>query len=176
MKLLVVVDMQNDFVTGVLGTEQAVTITDAVCQIAKDYEGEVVYTKDTHTAQYLETQEGKNLPVVHCQTGTKGWELIDGLKELQSAHNAKVFEKPCFGSISLGEYVKELTENQGLTQVDLVGVCTDICVISNAMVIKAFAPEVVINVYEDATAGVTTASHQTALEAMKMCQINIIHR
>ena len=173
MKLLVVVDMQKDFVTGVLGTEEARSIVDAVYDIAKEYDGEVVYTMDTHTASYLETQEGRNLPVIHCVEGTEGFELMDCLKELSEQKGSKVFKKPSFGSIALGEYVKDLAEHHGLTQVELVGVCTDICVISNAMLIKAFAPEVEVSVYENATAGVTVESHNNALDAMKACQIRI---
>ncbi len=171
-KLLVVIDMQTDFTTGALGTKEAVLILPSVKQKIEHYQKDgnpIVFTKDTHQTNYLTTQEGKNLPVSHCMEGSKGWELDPIIAPL--ALDAPCFCKPSFGSIELGSYVKE----GNFDQVELIGLCTDICVISNAMIIKAFSPETSIIVDASCCAGVTPKSHQTALEAMKMCQIQIIN-
>ena len=166
-KLLIVVDMQNDFITGALGSADAVSIIPTVrAEIEKrGAQGwEIAYTRDTHAQDYLSTQEGKRLPVEHCVKGTHGWEIADGLYV-----GGKVFDKPVFGSCELGEYVKA----GNYTAVELIGVCTDICVISNALLIKAYAPETRVSVKAEACAGVTQESHQTALKAMQGCQIDI---
>lgn len=168
-KLLVVVDMQNDFIGGALGTQEAQSILPAVRARIADArkEGEVVvFTRDTHGDDYLSTQEGKNLPVPHCIAGTAGHEIAAGL----CLAGERVFDKPAFGSIELAAYVKE----GGFTAVELVGVCTDICVISNALLIKAFCPEAEVCVRAGCCAGVTAQSHQTALEAMRACQVKIL--
>lgn len=169
-KLLVVVDMQKDFIDGALGTSEAQKIVGNVKEKIENYDGDVVFTLDTHSEIYLSTQEGKNLPVEHCIKGTSGWELDENLKEL--AQGRQIFEKPTFGSVELAEYVvsKEYTE------VELIGLCTDICVISNAMLIKAFLPEVKVAVDALCCAGVTPESHNNALSAMAMCQIEIKNR
>lgn len=168
-KLLVVVDMQNDFIGGALGTQEAQSILPAVRARIADArkEGEeVAFTRDTHGEEYLSTQEGKNLPVPHCIAGTAGHEIAAGL----CLAGERVFDKPAFGSIELAAYVKE----RGFAAVELVGVCTDICVISNALLIKAFCPEAEVCVRAGCCAGVTPQSHQTALDAMRACQVKIL--
>lgn len=166
--LLVVVDMQNDFVNGVLGTKEAAAIVPEVVKLVQGFEGDIIFTRDTHHEDYLNTQEGKNLPVVHCIEGTEGWEIVPELKEL--ADRAYVINKPTFGSMELA---KLLTE-RGYGEITLCGVCTGICVISNAMLAKAAVPETPVSVAADCCACVTPDSHHTALEAMKLCQIAIV--
>ena len=168
-KLLVVVDMQNDFIGGALGTQEAQSILPAVRARIADArkEGEeVAFTRDTHGEEYLSTQEGKNLPVPHCIAGTAGHEIAAGL----CLAGERGVDKPAFGSIELAAYVKE----RGFAAVELVGVCTDICVISNALLIKAFCPEAEVCVRAGCCAGVTPQSHQTALAAMRACQVKIL--
>ncbi len=166
-KLLVVVDMQKDFIDGALGTSEAQKIVGNVKEKIENFDGDVVFTLDTHSEIYLHTQEGKNLPVEHCIKGTPGWELDENLKDLAKAR--RIFEKPTFGSVELAEYVA----SKDYTEVELIGLCTDICVISNAMLIKAFLPEVKVLVDASCCAGVTPQSHNNALSAMAMCQIEI---
>lgn len=167
---LVVVDMQKDFIDGALGTKEAVAIVDNVAAVVKAFDGEVIFTRDTHYDNYLETQEGRNLPVVHCIKGTDGWQLDKKLEVLRT-DSMKIFDKPTFGSVELAEYLKA---DPGLESITLVGLCTDICVISNALLIKASMPETEIKVIENCCAGVTPQSHANALEAMKMCQVKIV--
>ena len=167
--VLVVVDMQKDFIDGALGTKEAVAIVDNVAEAIRSFDGEVIFTRDTHFDNYMETQEGRNLPVPHCIKGTEGWQIDKKLESLRT-DDMKVFDKPTFGSVELAAYLKE---NKELEQVTIVGLCTDICVISNALLIKANLPEVEITVLEKCCAGVTPQSHKNALEAMKMCQIKI---
>ncbi len=166
--------MQNDFVTGCLGTKEAKDILPRVLKTVTAFEqdGIVLFTRDTHESNYLNTQEGRNLPVVHCIRGSEGWEIIPELNEI--AKNHLIFDKPAFGSTALAKYIQQLADCEEAVEVSLCGVCTGICVISNAMLIKAFAPEVPLRVIADACACVTPASHQTALEAMKTCQIEVI--
>lgn len=167
-RLLVVVDMQKDFIDGSLGTKEAAAIVPAVKKKIEDYEkagDEVVFTLDTHFDNYLDTQEGKNLPVKHCIKGSEGWRLH---KELEGFQGRR-FEKVTFGSIECGQYAAR----GGYDRVELVGLCTDICVISNAMLIKAMAPELPVEVDSTCCAGVTPQSHENALSAMKMCQIAV---
>ncbi len=168
-KVLIVVDMQNDFIDGALGTAEAVNIVPAVLEKIKTFDGTVIYTRDTHEENYMETQEGGNLPVPHCIRGTKGWEIR---KELQMA-GADVVDKPTFGSRALGEKLVKMNEAEEIASITLIGLCTDICVISNAFVIKAFLPEVPIIVDARCCAGVTPESHKQALAAMKVCQIQV---
>lgn len=170
MKLLVVVDMQNDFVTGALGTAEAVAIVpNVVNKVARaGQEGtSVVFTQDTHAQNYLETREGRHLPVPHCVRDTEGWAIIPELREYVSGRIC--INKPTFGSTELMELVVE----EGFDDIELIGLCTDICVISNAMLIKAALPEAEVSVDSACCAGVTPASHVNALEAMKMCQITV---
>ena len=171
MKYLVVVDMQNDFITGSLGTKEAEAILPKVIEKVKNYEGTVIYTKDTHQAEYLSTQEGKNLPVEHCIEGTWGWELAGELEELSKSN--KIFNKPTFGSVELAKYLVEENEKEEIEAIELCGLCTDICVISNAFVIKANLTEVPVSVDASCSAGVTPESHLNALSAMKMCQVAV---
>ena len=170
MKVLVVIDMQNDFIDGALGTPEACAIVPAVVDKIRNFDGLVLATRDTHGADYLNTQEGRNLPVEHCIKGTKGWELNP---EISALIKEAPIDKPTFGSCELGMKLKELAEHENIENITLIGVCTDICVISNAMIIKAFLPEVPVTVVKDCCAGVTPESHLRALEAMRSCQIEI---
>ena len=175
MKVLVVVDMQNDFVDGALGTKEACAIVPDGVKMIEGFEGKIVATRDTHGENYMETQEGRNLPVVHCVKGTKGWEINSEIQKALDEKNAAVFDKPTFGSVELGEYVRKLDQEEGpVEEILLAGVCTDICVISNALLLKAYLPEVPVKVAASCCAGVTPENHARALEAMKPCQIEII--
>lgn len=173
-KILIVIDMQNDFVTGALGSEEAKKIVPAVVDKVKNYDGDVIFTRDTHGEDYIQTQEGKNLPVPHCIKGTDGWQIIPELLTLQQEKNCKVFDKPTFGSTELTEYIKNEYESGNAEEVELIGVCTDICVVSNAMLIKANAPELPVSVTAGCCAGVTPQKHNAALETMQSCQIKIM--
>lgn len=167
-KVLLVIDMQNDFIDGALGTQEAVAIVDNVNEKIAAYRqsgGKVVFTRDTHFEDYLETLEGKNLPVKHCIKGTNGWEITSRI----DTANDKIINKRTFGSLELADYVETLC----VDTIEIVGLCTDICVISNAMILKAKFPEMAIKVDSSCCAGVTPESHSNALEAMKMCQIEI---
>ena len=177
MKVLIVVDMQNDFVTDALGTAEAVAIVPAVVERVKRAQetGErIFFTRDTHESAYLQTQEGQKLPVEHCIRDSKGWEIVPQLKALSEAPGVTVLDKPTFGSTVLGETLRELDGKEPIEAITLVGLCTDICVISNALLAKAFLPEVPIRVEAACCAGVTPASHENALEAMKVCQIEVV--
>ena len=169
-KILVVVDMQNDFIDGALGTAEAVAIVPKVAEKIKNFDGTVLYTRDTHEENYMETQEGRNLPVPHCIRGTEGWQIRT---ELQQA-DAVVVDKPTFGCRELAEKLVEMNAEEAIESITLIGLCTDICVISNAFVIKAFLPETSIIVDAACCAGVTPESHERALEAMKVCQIQVV--
>jgi len=169
-KLLIVVDMQNDFITGSLGSAQAQAIVPAVREKIETYKkagDAVIFTRDTHTADYLHTQEGRRLPVVHCVGGTEGHRIAP---ELDTAE-CGVFDKPSFGSLALAERVAQMGE---LEEIELCGLCSDICVVSNALILKARFPETTVTVDTRATAGVTEESHRAALLTMKMCQVNIV--
>ncbi len=173
-KLLIVVDMQNDFIDGALGTSEAQAIVENVSAKIKEYDENgdlVIFTADTHQENYLDTQEGRNLPVPHCIKGSPGWDISS---KLPRPEDAPVIEKNTFGSKELGIMLMEL-ERSGQTpeSIELVGLCTDICVISNAMMVKAFLPEVPVSVDASCCAGVTPKSHENALKAMEMCQIRI---
>ncbi|RGV92642.1 cysteine hydrolase [Ruminococcus sp. AF14-10] len=168
MNVLIVVDMQNDFIDGALGTKEAEAIVPRVVDKIHNFDGLVLATRDTHEADYLQTQEGVNLPVEHCIRGTKGWELRPEIQELITT---EVIDKPTFGSRELAELL--VKREQAIERITLVGLCTDICVISNAMVLKAFMPEIPVYVDASCCAGVTPESHARALEAMKVCQIQI---
>jgi len=168
-KILIVVDMQNDFIDGALGSCEAQAIVKNVREKLEKFDGEVIFTLDTHGEDYLKTQEGKKLPVPHCIKGSMGWELHPDLIEL--AKNR--IEKPTFGAVSLPEYVCNLLGGEP-SEIELVGLCTDICVISNAMLLKAAFPETKITVDSSCCAGVSPQSHQTALDAMRAVQIEVI--
>lgn len=176
MKVLVVVDMQNDFIDGALGTKEAVAIVPNVAEKIKGFDGRVLFTRDTHEENYMETQEGKNLPVPHCICGSEGWQIRP---ELDALRTGDAIDKPTFGSVNLGHILKRQDDElkakgeTGIESITLIGLCTDICVISNAMLVKACLPEVPVIVDASCCAGVTPQSHENALEAMKMCQIII---
>lgn len=174
-KVLIVVDMQNDFIDGPLGTKEARALVSKVVDRIKKFKGIVVYTQDTHQANYLSTQEGKHLPVAHCLQGTEGWKLHKDIEAERLASKGKVFEKGTFGCLSLGQALQAQNNKEPIESIELIGLCTDICVMNNALLIKAFLPEVPIIVDASAVAGITPQSHQNALSAMKMCQINIIN-
>ena len=169
--ILVVVDMQKDFVDGVLGTKEAVAIVSNVASTIREFPGKVFYTLDTHQENYLETEEGKKLPVVHCVKGTPGWQLDETVKEALLDKNAIGVEKPTFGSTRLMELLQEIPSIRSIT---FLGLCTDICVISNVLLAKANFPEVPIYVNSTSCAGVSPQTHQQALEAMKMCQVHVV--
>lgn len=170
-RLLLVIDMQNDFIDGALGTPEAEAIVDRVVKEIKQYpSADILATRDTHPENYLETQEGRHLPVVHCVKGTPGWELND--KIAAALKDAIVIDKPTFGSKELAERVETFAQDDDL-DITLVGLCTDICVVSNALLLKTFLPETPIRVIADCCAGVTPESHRAALDTMRMCQIQI---
>ena len=168
MKYLIVVDMQNDFITGSLGSKLAEMIVPNVVEKVKNYEGTVIFTRDTHFSDYMKTQEGKNLPVQHCIKDTTGWEICNELKPYAN----KVIDKITFGSVDLPNVIKEYGEE--IEEIELCGLCTDICVISNAMILKATFPEVRLLVDAKCCAGVSVESHNTALDAMRAVQIDIL--
>lgn len=171
-KLLLVIDMQKDFIDGALGTPEAVSIVDRVVEEIGKYPPENVFaTRDTHPENYLDTQEGRNLPVVHCVKGTPGWELNE--KVAAALGSARIIDKPTFGSVVLAEKLAEMAKKEDL-EITLAGLCTDICVVSNALLIKAFLPETPVRVIAEACAGVTPASHAAALQTMRMCQVAVV--
>lgn len=172
-KILVVVDMQNDFIDGTLGTAEAAAIVPHVVEKMGEYDPWNIYlTRDTHYENYLETQEGRNLPVKHCIQGTHGWQLRDEVAA--AAGNATIIDKPTFGSNRLAGLLMVERAQEGL-EIEVVGLCTDICVVSNALLLKAAMPEVPITVDAGCCAGVTPEKHKAALETMKSCQIRVIN-
>ena len=166
--ILLVIDMQNDFIDGALGTPEACEIVARVREKIATFDGKVFYTRDTHEENYMETQEGRNLPIPHCIRGTQGWEITSALADLPSNG---VVDKPTFGSLGLIDLLKGEDKREKIGSITLIGLCTDICVISNAMLCKAAFTEAEIVVDAACCAGVTTASHYTALDAMRVCQI-----
>lgn len=172
MKVLVVVDMQKDFIDGALGTPEAVEIVPRVIQKIREFDGLVIATRDTHEEDYLDTQEGKKLPVRHCIRGTDGWEIHP---EIQKLLPEDPIDKPTFGSVELGQMLRARQDSgETVESITLVGLCTDICVISNALLLKAYLPETQVCVDASCCAGVTKESHEQALNAMKMCQVEIV--
>lgn len=171
---LIVVDMQTDFVSGSLGTPEARSIVAAVAERAAAFEGTVVFTRDTHDACYADTQEGRCLPIAHCRRGTPGWELVDELEHVRRDRDCLVFDKPSFGSLELATWLVEQDSVEPIDSIELVGLCTDICVVSNALLIKANLPEVPLRVESSLCAGVTLAAHDAALATMRSCQIEVL--
>lgn len=171
-KILVVVDMQKDFVDGALGSKEAVAIVPNVVNKIKDFEGDIFVTYDTHFENYMDTNEGKNLPVPHCIKGTDGWELNEEVAKALANRKYTPVEKITFGSVDLPGLVGKAAGDEEFT-VELVGLCTDICVVSNALLLKANFPEMNILVDAACCAGVTVESHEAALTTMKMCQIEV---
>ena len=169
--ILIVVDMQNDFITGALGTKEAQAIVPKVAEKIRGFSGRVIFTRDTHFENYLATQEGHMLPVPHCIKGSDGWQIC---AELAPLCTEPPVDKPTFGSYTLAELLATANIREPIGSITLVGLCTDICVITNAMMAKGALPEVPLFVRADCCAGVTPESHETALSAMKMCQIEIV--
>ncbi len=168
MKFLIVVDMQVDFIDGSLGSDMAQAIVPAVVEKVKSFEGKIIFTRDTHFENYMQTQEGKNLPVPHCIKDTAGWQVCRELAPFVET----VVDKVTFGSTELPEVIKSFGEP--VESIELCGLCTDICVISNAMILKSAFTEAIVTVDANACAGVTVESHKTALDAMKMVQIKVV--
>lgn len=166
MKFLIVVDMQNDFISGSLGSEQALAIVPNVVEKVKSFDGQIIFTRDTHYEDYLTTQEGVNLPVKHCIKNTEGWQICNELSPFAKT----VVDKETFGCIDLPKILSDYGE---VDEIELCGLCTDICVISNAMIVKSAFPSAKVTVDSSCSAGVTNESHQTALDAMKAVQITI---
>ena len=181
-KITIVIDMQNDFLTGALANPDAVNVIPSVLEEIKKADF-VIYTRDMHADNYLETQEGKKLPVPHCVEGTWGWQIVDELdpsaiSNIAKSGNWHIADKTSFGSVNIwnGQILSELVIDYGQENIEatLCGTCTDICVVSNAMIIKALYPEMIVNVRADACAGLTPEKHKAALDVMSSCQINII--
>jgi nicotinamidase-related amidase len=173
-KIIVVVDMQNDFIDGALGSAEAVKIVERCAEKIKAAKADgdtVIFTRDTHGENYMSTEEGKNLPVPHCIKGSDGWQITPVLAEL--VDNSLIIDKETFGSRDLGKLVAEKLVEGDYESVELFGLCTDICVISNALLIKAFCPDFPIYVDASCSAGVTPDSHDTAIRAMESCQIHV---
>ena len=171
-QFLIVVDMQKDFVDGALGTAEAQAIVPAVAGKIRGFSGEIIVTYDTHEDDYMTTREGRFLPVPHCIRDTEGWQLDAAVAEALSDRAYTVEEKPTFGAVTLPEVVEQLAGDEDFT-VELIGLCTDICVVSNAMLLKAAFPEADMSVDAACCAGVTPASHQAALTTMSCCQITV---
>lgn len=171
-KILIVVDMQKDFVDGALGTKEAAAIVENVAEKIESFDGDIIVTYDTHSEDYMDTQEGKMLPVMHCIKGTKGWELDKNVQAALDKRKYKRIEKPTFGSVELAEYIRNNYDVNDI-EIELIGLCTDICVVSNALLLKANFVETKISVDAACCAGVTPQSHNAALTTMKMCQVII---
>ena len=172
-KYLIVVDMQNDFVDGALGTKEALAIVDNVARKINGFDGEIFATLDTHYDNYLETSEGKNLPVVHCVKDTEGWRINASVRDALNKKGYTNVEKNTFGSVDLPVLIKESAGGEDFS-IELIGLCTDICVVSNALLLKANFPEAEISVDSSCCAGVTPESHRAALKTMECCQIKIL--
>ncbi len=170
--ILIIVDIQNDFVDGALGTKEAQAIIPNAVKRIKEHKGMIYVTLDTHDEGYMYTSEGAKLPVPHCIKGTPGHELNKEIKEALKGKEFKVIEKPTFGSIDLASEILENYDDD--LKIELIGLCTDICVVSNALILKACMPEEEICVIESCCAGVTPEKHSSAIETMRSCQINII--
>lgn len=170
-RVLVVIDMQNDFISGALGTPEARAIVEPITQKITDFEGEVIYTLDTHDERYLETQEGRFLPIPHCIKGSKGWESPNPIANALAARRAVAVEKTAFGSMRLAHYLARSNASRPIDSIALVGVCTDICVVSNALLLKASLPDTPVTVDAKLCAGSTPAHHEAALTTLSCCQV-----
>ena len=170
---LIVVDMQKDFVDGALGTPEAVVMKAAAAERIRSFQGEIIATLDTHGEDYLHTQEGRNLPVEHCIKGTPGWELDAEIAAALEFHGYIAVEKPTFGSMALPQLLAYRAGGEAF-DVELIGLCTDICVISNALLLKAAFPETELSVRAECCAGVTPAAHEAALAVLRSCQVRIV--
>lgn len=170
-KYLLVVDVQNDFVTGSLGSKEAQAALENIFRKVENFDGAVLFTRDTHKENYPDTQEGKYLPVKHCIEGTEGWELAGRLKGYADKHESVIYDKSTFGNMNLASDIKSLYKLNSIESIELIGLETDICVISNALLIKAAVPELPIYVDPSCCAGSTKERHDAAIEVMKSCQI-----
>lgn len=171
-KILIVVDMQNDFIDGSLGTKEAVNILPNVLNKIKRYQKSNIYaTRDTHYTNYLLTKEGRNLPIKHCLKNTPGWSINYKLRQYIDDKN--IFDKSTFGCLELAKHLDAINKQTPI-DIEIIGLCTDICIVSNALLLKAFMPECDITVDSNCCAGVTVDKHNAAIETMKSCQINII--
>lgn len=173
MKYLLIVDFQHDFINGSLGTSEAQELVPKVLAYIQNFDGELLFTLDTHNEDYLDTQEGRCLPIRHCIKGTKGWHLPDEIEEIRQERALKTFEKSTFGCTKLAEYLKSESVHTKVESLEIIGLCTDICVVSNALLIKSFNPELHIVVNPQLCAGTTPERHNAALQTMASCQIAI---
>ena len=171
-QFLIVVDLQKDFVDGALGTPEAVSIVPRVVEKIRQFSGEIYVTMDTHGTDYLQTSEGRHLPVPHCIRGTEGWQLNQAVAQALAGKDCHMVEKPTFGSVQLPQLISQAVKGETFS-LELVGLCTDICVVSNALLLKASFPEVPISVDAACCAGVTPQTHQAALDTMACCQIAV---
>ncbi|MBQ7133657.1 MAG: cysteine hydrolase [Ruminococcus sp.] len=169
---LIVVDIQNDFVDGALGTKEAVSIIDNCVDKIENFDGEIIVTYDTHGENYLRTKEGEKLPITHCVKGTYGWELNEKITKALESKSCTVVEKPTFGSIELPKIIDNMAGDCDF-DITLIGLCTDICVVSNALLLKANFLDSEIYVDSSCCAGVSVATHNAALDTMRCCQINV---
>ena len=173
-KILIVVDMQNDFIDGSLGTKEAVSIVDDVVkEIGNDHD-HVICTRDTHHEDYMDTNEGRHLPVLHCVENSEGWQIRNEVMQaVKEKGSFEIIDKPTFGSERMIEVLKRYDEEEKIEEITLLGLCTDICVVSNALLVKAAFPEIRVAVKSSCCAGVTVDSHEAALTTMRMCQIEV---
>ena len=169
MDVLLVIDLQNDFVDGALGNKGNDKIVKPIESLVENFDGEVIFTRDTHDENYLESLEGSHLPVKHCIKNSKGWQIKIDTK------NHKIIDKPSFGSYELVEYLKKLNEKEKIENIYMVGICTDICVLSNAILIKNALLNTEVTVIEDLCKATNEKNHKIAIEAMKSCQVNIVN-
>ena len=174
MKILVVVDIQNDFVDGSLGTKEAQAIVDSACSKIQAFEGKIFVTMDTQYQDYLSSNEGKKLPVVHCVKDSEGWKLNSRIQECLDGKDVTIVEKPTFGAVDLPRLIESYANDDDFS-IEVIGLCTDICVVSNALLLKAnfYQKEVIVDA--SCCAGVSPATHKAALDTMRMCQINVIN-
>ncbi|MBR6360820.1 MAG: cysteine hydrolase [Clostridia bacterium] len=172
-KFLIVVDMQNDFIDGSLGTPEAQAIIPAAAEKIRSFDGKVFATLDTHFENYLQTAEGRKLPVEHCIKGTPGWEINAEIRAALGQRDVEYIEKNTFGSVDLPRLIEKAAGGEEF-EAEFIGLCTDICVVSNVLLVKAHFPEMKITVDSACCAGVTPAKHESALETMRSCQIDII--
>ena len=172
MEILVVVDMQNDFLTGTLGSNDTEKVIPNVVNAIENFKGEIFFTKDTHTDSYLDTQEGKHLPVKHCLENSWGWQICDKINKYTKGRT--IVNKQTFGSVELAKKLYQINIKDKIESITFIGVCTDVCVIANAMLAKTFMPEVKIIVDSTCCAGVSKKTHEAALIAMQSCQIEVV--
>lgn len=174
--ILIVIDMQNDFISGALGTPEAQAIVPYVEQLVAEWDGPIYFTQDTHETNYLDTQEGQHLPVVHCVKHRSGWNIHESLIDAaRNNEHVRVIEKPCFGSLDLVRQLQDMHAQNLIGDITIVGLCTDICVVSNVLLVKAGLPEVPLIIDAAGCAGVTPEKHRAALETMRSCQCHVIN-